>query len=231
MGRDNSSGFYAKDIREPKITSGYYINLHNLSKLLKEIVQSNLPQEKSGFILDLGCGEKPYQIFFVHKYDHYVGVDISRNSLADIVAYGENLPFRDDSFGACLCTQAYEHVNDPPKVTGEVTRVLKENGVLVLSAPGIMPVHNYPSDYWRWTAQGFSRMLGKYFSEVKVQEVTTPLETLFQTALIYLPAHKFGILLRAFINKLVGIFGKNSFNARLPKLISLYLVVAKKGKP
>lgn len=230
MGRNNSSGLHGKDIREPKITSAYYINLRNLSKQLKEVAQNSMTQEESGLILDLGCGEKPYQIFFVNRYDHYVGVDLDHNSLADVVACGECLPFRDDSFDACLCTEAYEHVNNPQEVTGEVGRVLGEDGIFILSAPGIMPIHNYPSDYWRWTAEGFIKMLGRHFSNVKVQEVTTPLETLFQTVLIYVPTHKLGTLLRAFINKLVAVFGKNPLNARLPKLISLYLVVAKKGK-
>lgn len=230
MGRDNSSGLRAKNIREPRITSVYYISLRNLSNMLQEIVQDSVSQEGRGFILDLGCGEKPYQIFFAHRYDHYVGVDISRGSLANVVALGERLPFRDNSFDVCLCTEVFEHVNDPREVTVEIDRVLSKKGLFILSAPGVMPVHNHPSDHWRWTAQGFKRMLSGHFSDIKVLEVTTPLETLIQTALIYLPTNKFGTLLRVFANKVIGVFGKNPLNARLPDLISIYLVVAKKGK-
>lgn len=194
---------------------------------MEETIRNNLPQETDGSILDLGCGEKPYQAFSSGKYSRYVGVDINRNSLADVLAFGECLPFRDASFDVCLCTEVYEHVNDPYEVTVEVNRVLKESGVLILSAPGIMPVHGYPSDYWRWTAEGLRRMLSRHFFNVEVHEVTTPLETLFQVGLIYLPTSKLGHLLTAFINKLVGLFGKNPLNTRLPKLISLYLAVAK----
>jgi len=123
-----------------------------------------------------------------------------------------------------------EHATDPDQVTSEVTRVLNEDGILLLSTHTIAPVHNYPSDYWRWTDQGLRKMLTGHFSDITVHEVTTPVETMFHLASIYAPTKRFSSIYFAVINNLAQVFGKNSVNTRLPKLISLYLVVAQKNK-
>jgi len=228
MKRDNSDGFYGRGSREPAITSRYYIRLVNLSRLLRGIIQNQLVQGKRRIILDLGCGDKPYQPFFDGKYSSYIGVDISRSSLADVVACGEHLPFKAGSFDVCLCTLTYEHLIDPEQATREINSVLKKKGVLLVSAPGVIPIHDYPHDYWRWTDQGLGMMLSKYFLSVSVHEVSTPFETIFQLALTYLPINKFSSLCTVFINKLMDFFGKNSLNTRLPKLIGTYFAVARK---
>jgi SAM-dependent methyltransferase len=228
MRRDNQDGSYAKEIREPRITSRYYIRLSNLSKLLRKTIQNHLVQGENRIILDLGCGDKPYQPFFDGRTSFYVGVDINPNSLADVVACGEHLPFKDGSFDACLCTQTYEHVADPEQVTREIDRVLNKRGVLFLSVPGTIPVHNYPHDYWRWTDQGLRMMLTKHFSLISVHEVCTPLETISQLALTYLPTSKFSSFCTAFTGKLMDLFGKNFMNTKFPRLIGTYLAVARK---
>jgi len=227
--RDNRDGSHA-DVREPGITSRYYIALHNLSKLLKETIQCLPNQRKNRIILDLGCGDKPYQPFFAGQYSSYIGVDIDSRSLADINASGEYLPFKNGTFDVCICTQTYEHVIDPEQVTREVDRVLKKKSVFLLSTHAIDPVHNYPSDYWRWTDQGLRILLGEYFSSIVVHEVITPLETISQLAVNYLPTNKLGTLCSILVNKLAVFVGKNSFNTRLPRLVGLYLVVAEKGQ-
>lgn len=231
MHRDNRSGLHGRNIREPKITSMHYIGLNNLSRLLAETIQNYVVRrEDKVTILDLGCGGKPYQPFFAKEYSRYIGVDINRDSLADVIASGDHLPFKENSFSVCLCTQVIEHVTDPEQVTREVTRVLDDDGVLLLSTHTIAPIHNYPSDYWRWTDQGLKKMLAKHFADITVQEVTTRLETIFHLASICAPIKRFSSIYFALINSLAQLLRKNSMNTRLPKLISLYLVVAHKNK-
>lgn len=231
MNRDNYVGLHGRKIREPKITSMHYIVLSNLSRLLKKTIDDCLARrDDKVVVLDLGCGDKPYQPFLAGKDSCYIGVDITRNSLVDVVASGEHLPFKKSSIHVCLCTQMIEHAPDPEMVTREVARVLNEDGVLFLSTHAVAPVHNYPNDYWRWTDQGLRRMLASHFSDVAVHEVTTRLETMFHLASIYAPTRRFSSFYFALTNMLARLLGKNSMNARLPKLVSVYLVVAQKKR-
>jgi SAM-dependent methyltransferase len=69
--------------------------------------------------------------------------DISRKLLVsmgvdqDLVknAPGEALPFAHDSFDVVWCTNVLEHVQDPPQVLAEMTRVLKPGGTAVVVVP------------------------------------------------------------------------------------------------
>jgi SAM-dependent methyltransferase len=227
MNRDNSKGFLGGDMREPRITSRHYINLFNLSKLLRETVGSQLVQTENMSILDLGCGEKPYQPFFNGKYSSYIGVDITSYSWADVLASSGNLPFKNGSFDLCLCTQVYEHLPRPRQTTREVCRVLKKKGILLLSTHAAFPVHDYPSDYWRWTDQGLKMMLNESFLNINVYDVMTPLETIIQLAVLYLPKGKLGSLCTMFSNEFARFLG-NYRNEGLPRLIGSYLAVARK---
>jgi SAM-dependent methyltransferase len=226
--RDNRDGAQGHSQREPPITSRYYIPLRNLSTSLKRMI-SRLPNhEKNKTILDLGCGEKPYQPFFVGQYSSYVGVDISSRTMCDIKSSGDHLPFRDCIFDTCICSLTYEHVVDPRQVTQEVHRVLKETGVFIMSTHAVAAIHNYPSDYWRWTDQGLRLLLGEYFSNVVVHEITTPLETISQLIVNYLPMNKVGSLFAVLLNKMASSIGKNQVNRNLPRLVGLYLVISMK---
>jgi len=223
---DDHNGSYT-DVRIP-ITSRYYITLHNLYRQLKEIIHYLPNQRKNRIMLDLGCGNKPYQSIFSNQYSSYIGVDINSRSLADIIASGENLPFKDEVFDLCICILTYEHLIDPEQVTCEVCRVLKEDGLLVLTAHAVAAVHNYPRDYWRWTDQGLRAMLSKCFSNIVIHELTTPIETISQLAVTYLPVGKLGTVCSVLVNRLATSIGKSSINTRLPRLIGSYLAVAGK---
>jgi SAM-dependent methyltransferase len=228
--RDNRDGAYGYAQREPPLTSRYYIPLRNLSTLLKRII-SHLPnQEGNKIILDLGCGEKPYQPFFAGQYSAYVGVDISSKTLCDIKSSGDHLPIRDSTFDLCICSLTYEHVVDPRQMTREVHRVLKDAGVFIMSTHAVAAIHDYPSDYWRWTDQGLKLLLGEYFSNIVVHEVTTPLETISHLIVNYFPMNKGGSLFTVLVNKMASSIGKNRVNRNLPRLVGLYLVTSVKTK-
>jgi SAM-dependent methyltransferase len=56
----------------------------------------------------------------------------------------EGLPFADDTFDAVVCFEAIEHVADPSCVLDEFRRVLRPEGVLLISSPnrGVYPPGN-----------------------------------------------------------------------------------------
>jgi ubiquinone/menaquinone biosynthesis C-methylase UbiE len=78
------------------------------------------------------------------------------------------MPLADASIDVVLITQVLEHIPEPIAVIGEIRRVLKPGGTLLLSVPSIFPQHGSPGDYWRYMPQGLQWIL-RDFHSVKVQ--------------------------------------------------------------
>lgn len=95
----------------------------------------------SGRVLDLGTGRGDNLRDIVQRHAAF-GADVSVAALrsarevAPVVACdAAHLPFRDGAFGAVVCTEVLEHVDDPPAVLGEAARVLAPSGALYVSTP------------------------------------------------------------------------------------------------
>lgn len=110
-------------------------------------------------LLDVGCGQKPYEPFFAPFVASYVGVDPVDNPRAELKGSIEDLPVEDDSFDVVLCSQVLEHCDDPPRAVGELYRVTAPGGRLLLSTHGVQVYHPSPADYWRWTHAGLEKVL------------------------------------------------------------------------
>lgn len=94
-----------------------------------------------GPVLDLGTGVGSNLSEIVRRH-RAVGVDVSvsplrtARTIAPVAACdGARLPFRDGVFGAVVCTEVLEHVDDPALVIGEAARVLARNGLLYITTP------------------------------------------------------------------------------------------------
>jgi len=91
---------------------------------------------------------------------------------ADVPAMAETLPFASRSADLVLCTQVLEHVTDPGRAVSEMARVLKPDGVCLLTTHGTWFYHPDPEDYWRWTPAGLSSLFRSAgFGDVKVTPV------------------------------------------------------------
>jgi SAM-dependent methyltransferase len=96
----------------------------------------------------------------------YVGIDIRPGSGVDRVADVEALPFADQSFGTVIAMNAFEHVPHFWRGFEEVFRVLRPDGAFLVSCPFYFKVHNYPSDYWRFTPQSLELLLERYPTKI-----------------------------------------------------------------
>jgi SAM-dependent methyltransferase len=107
-------------------------------------------------VLDAGCGVG-YGTAIVAGAGaaRAVGIDISAEAIEHahgryghaggfVVGDLEGLPFADDTFDAVVCFEAIEHVADPSCVLDEFRRVLRPEGVLLISSPnrGVYPPGN-----------------------------------------------------------------------------------------
>ncbi len=106
-----------------------------------------------GILLDVGCGSKPWAGILAHKVVRYVGVDLSPQSAADVIADATHLPLAAESVDCLLCTWVLDDFAEPWNVMDEFCRVLKW-GTLSLAASRSWRLHNEPNDYYRFTCQG-----------------------------------------------------------------------------
>lgn len=119
----------------------------------------------TGYLLDAGCGEKPYSLIYDDLVEKSIGCDVEYcihdQSAVDVFATLEELPFENETFDTILCTNVLEHVAECEKSFSELSRCLKKGGYLILSVPYLYPIHEAPHDYYRYTAWGLKYQLEK----------------------------------------------------------------------
>jgi len=144
----------------------------------------------SGRLLDVGCGSKPYQALFA--VDAYIGLDIDseesrKRGIADHHYDGNAFPFADATFDSVLCNQVLEHVFNPDEFLGEIVRVLKPGGKLLLTVPFVWDEHEQPYDYARYSSFGLRALLEKQeFKVLQHKKLGADASILFQLANAYL---------------------------------------------
>ncbi len=114
-----------------------------------------------GALLDIGCGNKPYERMFRGRVTRYTGCDVAQSSehKVDIISPATAIPVPPASFDTVLCTQVIEHVADHQALLREAFRVLRPEGVLILSGPMYWHLHEEPHDYFRFTEYGLRHLL------------------------------------------------------------------------
>ena len=124
-------------------------------------------------VLDVGAGGVEYSALFPNR----TTFDIDPARHPDIVGDAADMPFEDSSYEVIICSEVFEHLPDPQKVVGELRRVLKPGGLLVLTTRFAFPVHDAPGDYWRFTAYGL-QLLFKGWEIESLEAETGPFGTI-----------------------------------------------------
>jgi len=170
------------DLIHPSIVEAAYLDCRRRAELIAEYA-AKLPNVHN--LLDVGGRGKPYASLFGGRVvNHYV-LDIEPAPSVDIVGDGRSMPLADASIDVVLITQVLEHIPEPIAVIGEIHRVLKPGGTLLLSVPSIFPQHGSPGDYWRYMPQGLQFIL-RDFHAVKVQGEAGTVPSIFLVINTYL---------------------------------------------
>jgi SAM-dependent methyltransferase len=121
-----------------------------------------------GRLLDVGCGEKPYEYIFRPYVTEYIGVEYTptfagtqtsaRSTKPDFFYDGKTLPFESRSFDTVISLQVLEHTPDPQPLLNEMARVVKKDGLILVSVPFSFRLHEEPNDYFRYTLHGLRSM-------------------------------------------------------------------------
>jgi SAM-dependent methyltransferase len=166
----------------PPASSRVYWHLTGLRLEMEKVVERYLSTERSGTLVDFGCGNMPYRSLFADRVADYIGCDLPGNELADSVMDGPCiLPIDKGSACIVLSSQVLEHVEDPPLYLREAHRALSDAGLLILSTHGVWRYHPDPYDLWRWTSDGLRRTIEKHgFSVLHFAGVMGPEATALQ---------------------------------------------------
>jgi SAM-dependent methyltransferase len=112
--------------------------------------------------------------------DDYIGLDICtsghnhKNSKVDVFYDGQIIPFNDNSFDAVLSFEVFEHVFNLSTVLDEIKRVLKQDGLLLISIPFAWGEHEIPYDFARYSSYGISNIfIQNQFEIIKIEKTTS----------------------------------------------------------
>ncbi len=135
---------------------------------IKWVVRQLRKLPEGSRILDAGAGELRFKSYCNHL--QYVSQDFGQydgggdgsglqtgkwdNSRLDIVSDITRIPVEDKSFDAILCSEVLEHIPDALAALREFARILKPNGIILITAPFNSLTHFAPyhfcgyNHYW-----------------------------------------------------------------------------------
>jgi len=165
-----------------------YLIRKNLKTSLSRLAANIGPEE---YILDYGCGSKPYQFLF--QSSNYIGVDVERSGhpagskKADIYFDSSQVPLPDRTFDVVLASEVFEHIFELDDSLVDIFRLLKPGGKLIATCPFLWPLHEEPYDHARYTPHALNYILKKVgFQNIHIEKIGHDVETLAEITNAYM---------------------------------------------
>lgn len=177
---------------------------------------------KHDTVIDLGCGEKPYERYFSCKY---IGVDPFPGTKSDFKADAWKVPLKSATADGIVLNQSLEHIPKTVETIREIKRLLKPNGFVLVSVPQTMRIHGDPvalenapvkvpktiasvwkDDYYRFSKYGLLYLF-RDFTPLSLYETRTTFSTLIQHVNYFIAGFGLGWLPAPlyFINNVLGV--------------------------
>jgi 2-polyprenyl-3-methyl-5-hydroxy-6-metoxy-1,4-benzoquinol methylase len=97
---------------------------------------------KNSIVCDIGCGENPYFLKKISKFiKKGVGFDLKvteyKNSIIEVknLKILDQIPLEKESVDVVTLLAVIEHLEQPQEILNEAFRILKNDGVLILTTP------------------------------------------------------------------------------------------------
>jgi SAM-dependent methyltransferase len=136
------------------------LNDFYIRDFVRDVLAMDCPS--SGFLLDLGCGCRPYRQLIMASRWRPIFVDHQAASEAGIIADARYLPFEHRSCECILCLEAIEHIEEYELAISEMARILKPGGMLAITWPFMYGLHDLPDDYNRFTEFYMEKILKRH---------------------------------------------------------------------
>jgi SAM-dependent methyltransferase len=115
---------------------------------IKENINEVIKLSKNKNLIDIGCGNMPYRKKIEPQVKKYVG-----------------------EFDITIMLEVLEYLEKPEKTFLEIQRILKRQGILVLSTPFLYPLHDIPFDRNRFSKTQIKTFLNN--SGFKIKKIKT----------------------------------------------------------
>jgi len=137
-------------------------SLENMQKAYERYVKTSIIGNETNInVIDIGGANVngSYADIFSSPLFNYQAVDIYPGDAVDIVLEDPYvLPFADNEIDIIISGQAFEHVEFFWKLFSELSRVVKEDGLIILIAPSSGPIHKYPVDCYRFYPDAYAAL-------------------------------------------------------------------------
>jgi SAM-dependent methyltransferase len=106
-----------------------------------------------------------------------ISLYIDKERYPDLIGDICNYDFGAMQFDVVVISEVLEHLHSPHSGLKNIHANLKADGLLILSTPFILPMHDRPHDYFRFTRHGLELLL-KDFRDVQIKERNSYFETI-----------------------------------------------------
>jgi len=167
--------FYKKYVRQFIPTS----RIRSVTEISRDMeLKRQFARLRPGIVLDAGSRDSPYKRFIPHT--KYLRLDIDKSSEPDICCDLHDIDWEADYFDTVIITEVLEHLYDPQKAIDNIHRVLKPNGVCILSTRFMFPYHPDPKDYYRFTQDSLSYLF-RNFRRAEIHHHGNRVQVMWQT--------------------------------------------------
>lgn len=108
---------------------------------------------KDGKLLEIGTADGTTIKYYKQKFlGKTYGIDVSKKVLKKAAKYldevkvcdlnKDKIPYNNNSFNIVICSEVIEHIYDTDRLLQEIKRILKKDGVLIISTPNLASLLN-----------------------------------------------------------------------------------------
>ena len=144
--------------------------------LIKQLIAHFCPNPPNLKVLDLGCGTGA-MLEELEAFGSPFGIDDSLNALPALQAKGikmialmqaEQLGFKDKTFDIIIALDVLEHICDDRSALNEIKRVLKDQGLCIITVPAYQFLWSYHDEALRHLRRYSKRELQKKVLSLKM---------------------------------------------------------------
>jgi SAM-dependent methyltransferase len=142
-----------------------------ISNLMVSAYADAISRYAHGVLADIGCGKAPLYGVYSKHVDETICVDwpgtAHGTSFIDVFCdLNDEIKIASSYVDTALCTDVLEHLYQPSVFIGELARICRPGGIVILGVPYLYPIHEAPHDYCRHTEFSLRRLCDRAGLEV-----------------------------------------------------------------
>ncbi len=125
---------------------------YKLKKRIRKFLNNDFD---SKLVVNLGSGTN-------RLHPEVINLDLFPFKNVDVVSDVADTPFKDSVVDAVILDSVMEHLPDTQGAMKEISRIIKPDGLIIMTSLFMYPYHSSPNDFFRWTEEGMKKVLNQY---------------------------------------------------------------------